>query len=1378
MHLQFNLSKSVQSSLQTVLAALPLMFLLAPVGHAQAPAQVPLLNTSGGGVPPNFMLTLDDSGSMQFKHMPENEFAGGTFATNNPVGSNTVRWDPSDTYQFSVNPFGTVPGNITSTNYVLRALRSPDTNTIFYNPEIRYRPWAVSTYPLPVATVFAPAGRMANSPPAAAFLDPVNPATGGVINLTAYTAPGGSNTWCYSETTFPPTAPPPPPTPPVIGIRFLTAGVTYTIIFKGTSNFQLVGSSGGQNKVGGRFTATGPGNALSGTGTAQADTPPTPPTPANCSSKANNDPSLNHDPGVYFRLQTQTLTAGAFVTGVDYTILTLGTTNYTLVGAPANTVGLTFKATGPGSGTGTVTGYRPVTNYSNYVGYSINGLGPFPKSVGRTDCSGTVGSTGCSKAEERQNFANWFTYYRNRNLLARGAMMEAFATVGNTIRLGFGRINKGSGTVDGVTTSVIESNISTYGGGGVRPFNQVRKTQLFKWLEDLPANGGTPLPAALDAVGTYYSRTDVQGPYTDDPSLATNSVSANKTCRRSYQLMVTDGYWNGAPTVGDQDSVAGNNIVGPGASTFTFPANTLPYSDGISNTLADVAMKYWKADIQPGINNEIRANSADPAFWQTMTNYMVGLGVRGTLDPATDLPALSAGTKFWSAPSATLPLPANIDDLWHAAVNSRGAYYSAKDPATLASAIAGALVGAQGGTGSTAGVATVSSVLQNGNRKYVPSYNGNVWSGDIVAQPLGANGQATSAVWNASTKVPAWNSRNIYTWDNSPILAPSTPGAVAFDWSLLSPANQTAFTSGSSDIVDFLRGDHSKEVSIVQPLLPFRARKDATGAPFVLGDFVNSNPVLIKGLFDGGYGNLNLGGANGYQLFVAAKAARDAVLFVGGNDGMLHGFKDVNAQPPAASTNATDGVEVFAYVPRAVYSNLSKLSNPAYGTPTVPHQFYVDGPQREYDAFVRGPGTTSGTLAASASWRNYLVGSLGAGGKAIYALDVTSSPTLNALNVRWEISDQTDSDMGYVMAPIEVGVLPSGKWVALFGNGFSSTNGYATLFIVDLETAAITKVNVDTSGSNGLGGVGVLKNVNGEITNLYAGDLKGQLWKFNYNTPSVPFVVDGGGTNPFFKATTTVLGSVAQAITQPPSLFRRTPPAAGHIVVFGTGKLFSTADATNIDTQTMYGIWDNPADSILPTSFPRPLGRPKLATRTLTAVAGTGAAAGTTFFNLAGPAMDWTVDRGWQIDLSNILTGGRVIYPSQVFTPKLVFITAVAPAQSAAVCSSSFGVGADFVFNVEDGRQATYSLFDTTGNGAINTGDAPVGGVLTDSVGIRAIVKGVSSTICLPGFHPISIQNSTGQSLTCVEDDPPVTPTGSNRPFDRVQRRIINPPIR
>ena len=1338
--------------IRSLLAVFALGVMSFPLAIAQVPAQLPLLNTTGGGVPPNFMLTMDDSGSMAFRHMPEEVFAGGTFITANPVKSNTVRWDPSDSYMFGVNPWGTVRGDINTTNYVVRALRSPDTNTMFYNPETRYLPWAVSTFPLPAATGTAPAGRMDNSPPTAAFRDPVNPTTGGVINLTAYSAPTGSSNWCNFNGTVPPAA---------VSAGSFIAGVGYTITVSGTTSFTSIGS--GNNNVGTNFVATGVG---SGSGAALPY--------RQCDSIANNHASLNHDPGVYFRLQTQTVNAGSFLVGTIYTILTVGSTDYTLLGAASNSVGASFTASGPGTGSGTVSGYKAVTVYTNYDAKSINVGAFFPKVAARTDCSGALGSTGCTQAQERQNYANWFTYYRNRNLLARGAMMEAFASVGNTIRLGFGRINNPTGTVDTVSTRVIESlatgTSGSYGGGGVRPFDQTRKTQLFNWLKDLPAGGGTPLPAALQAVGEYYKRTDSRGPYTDNPGGA-NSVSTNKTCRRSYQLMMTDGYWNGSPNVGDQDSSAGVTITGPGSAAFTFTAGTLPYKDGIPDTLADVAMKYWKEDLQPdlpglpgsGMSNEVRASSADPSFWQNMTNYMVGLGVKGKLDPNVDLPALSSGAKFWGTPSPTLALPENIDDLWHAALNSRGAYYSAKDPATLAAAVASALVGAQGGGGATAGVATVSSVLQNGNKKYVPGYDGNVWSGDVAALPLGANGQAGTAVWNAAAKMPAWASRNIHTWDTSP-----TAGGVPFVWSSLSSANQAAMTLGSQDLVDFLRGDDSREVSLSNPLRPYRARINATGAHFVLGDIVNSNPVLVKGLFDGGYGGLNLGGPTGtYQIFTAAKSQRDGALFVGANDGMLHAFKDVNT----VTSGATDGVEVFAYVPRAVYGNLSKLTDQTYGA-VMPHQFFVDGAQREYDAFVTGPAYPAfngmpACASGASCWRNFLVGSLGAGGKTVYALDVTSSPNLGSSNIRWELSDV---DLGYVMAPIQIGVLPSGKWVAIFGNGYASTNGKATLFVVDIETAAVTKLDVDTSG-NGLGGVALVKDANGVIQTMYAGDLKGKLWRFNYNTPSVPFVV-AGGTH-FFTATDSL--GVAQPISQPPAIFDHS--LGGKILVLGTGSLFSVADGTSTAPQTIYGVWDKPADSIV-----RPLNTSVLQPRTLTSIA----SGSSTFYTLTGTPVNWVSQRGWKVDVTTVLTGGRIVYPPQIFTSKLVLVTAVAPAQSAAVCASNLGVGADFVFNVEDGLQATYALLDTNGDGLINSSDTQVAGVLTNSVGIRAVVTGISGNtgglgggtavgqICQPNYHPISIQTSTGQSLTCVPDD--VNP--NNRPFDRVQRRIINPPIR
>ncbi|MBC7919399.1 MAG: hypothetical protein H7Y28_16470 [Rhodoferax sp.] len=1251
-----SLSKSMRAPL--ALLSLAVLMVSVPAVHAQVPAQKPLLSKSGGGVAPNLMLTLDDSGSMMFQHMPEETIILGAFTVTHPIGGASVRMDPSDTMTLGgpgstqgaasqfVGTIAAVPG---STNWRQKLLRSPDTNTVYYNPEIRYEPWAISTYPLPAATTAAPAGRRNNSPVAAAYLDPMN--TGGsTANLTSIR--NVKTRWCFKDS-----------------------------------------------------STTG------------------------CQSSGSDD-EKNYDPGLYYRLKK---TAG----GV----------------------------------------YLDPRIDTNYVEYSIN-KSPFvaypTKAAARTDCVADVSAVPkCTQAEERQNFANWFTYYRTRNLMARGAMMESFATVTNVFRVGFGRINKGSASVDGTSTTVIESDTTKYGGGAVRAFDQTRKNQLFKWLQDLPANGGTPLPAALAAVGEYYKRSDAQGPWTDNPG-GTNTVADNKTCRRSYQLMMTDGYWNGTPpTVNNQDGSAGQKIIGTGRDYTYSPV--APFSDGSSNTLADVAMKYWKTDLQSTIDNNVAPGGDNPSFWQNMTNFMVGLGVRGSLDSAVDLPALSAGTKTWPAPSSTSALPANIDDLWHAAVNSRGAYYSAKDPASLATAIKGALSGAQGGTGSTTGVATASTILDStSNRKYVPTYKAGEWSGNVSAQPLDSNGQASAAVWNAADRLPVWNLRNIQTWDTAPLATPSTPAGVSFTWATISAANKAAMsevssvpTTYASDFVDFLRGDHSKE-GLAQP---FRTRVDGAGVSFILGDFVNSNPVLIQSNFDGGYGGLNLGGANGYQNFLTAKAARDAVLFVGGNDGMLHAFKDTKS-----ASSLTDGQEIFAYVPRAVYPNLYRLSDKTYGTATLEHQYFVDGPQSESDAFVKAPGATPGTLAASPSWRNYLVGSLGAGGRAVYALDVTSSPNLGASNIRWEISSATDVDLGFVVAPIEVGVLPNGKWVAIFGNGFSSANGYATLFVVDLESAAITKLNVDTSGSNGLGGVAVLRNTNGEITNLYAGDLKGNIWRFNYNNSSVPFAVAGGAA--FFTATDA--GGVAQPITQPPSLFDHSQ--GGKIVVFGTGKLFASADAASTSTQTIYGVWDKPLDTI-----PRPMSRSVLASRLLAAQNGTGTASTAVFYSLSGTSIDWTTQRGWYIDLSTVTTGGRVIYPTQAISSKLALVSVVAPAQAAVVCQNNDGIGIDLVLEVEGGTAPSNHFFDTNGDSVYDGSDAFVAGYKTNADGINSVVHSsarnsagtVADGACPAGYYRVSIQNATGSTLGCA----PVTPPGiggipvNNRPFNRVWRRIINPPL-
>lgn len=1208
------------SIIRLLLPARPLMLMvglgaLLLTGAALAqPSQKPLLSRDGGGVKPNIMLTVDDSGSMMFQHMPENKIYVGAYSVDSPVGGNSVRMDPGDDHTLSGFFIGTIAAQRGTSNYRQKLMRSPDTNTIYYNPEVRYLPWALATFPLPAATSTNPAGRMANSPVGAAYRNPMIPSAsasgGGVIDLT--NVRDVKTRWCFKDTD--------------------------------------TGCQGSSS------TAT-----------------------------------LSYDPGLYYRL------------------------NKTAAGV-----------------------YNNPATASNYTEYSINRELTFPKVAARTDCAGAVGASGCSQVEERQNFANWFTYYRTRNLLARGALVEAFAESTDTFRVGWGRINQSDDRViDGEITKVIES--------GVRDFTVTTKANLFNWLYALPANGGTPLPGAMRAVGKYYSRPDSKGPWADNPGVGT---TADKTCRRSYHIMMTDGYWNNTTTsVGNSDRTDGGVITATGR-TYQYLA-TRPYKDDASNTLADYAMEYWKKDLRPDLANNVVPSADNPAFWQHMVNFMVGLGVRGTLipdklpggllNPDTDLPALTSGSKVWGSD--------RIDDLWHSALNSRGEFISAKDPTELASAVRDSVGQALRRELREAGVATASTILQDGNRKYVPLYRTGDWNGDIQTYMLDANGQAGAQIWTAESKLPAWGSRNIVTWNTD-----TTPAAaVAFTWGTLGATNKsnlgtvsTTPASTATQMVDFLRGDRSKEGEGQ----PFRARKG------VLGDFINSNPVLIKDALNMGYATLPVAqGGDSYASFLTYKAGRTATLFVGGNDGMLHAFKDTLGAVPA-----DDGKEVFAYVPKAVYSNLSKLTDKTYGTTSLYHQFYVDGPLVEADAFVNAPG------AASASWRNYVLGSLGAGGRAVFGLDVTDTASLGTSSVRWELSSATNSDLGYVSAPIQVGVLPNGEWVGIFGNGGFSSSGKAVLFVVNLQTGAAQTLEVGTAGANGLGGVGVVRNGVGQITTLYAGDLNGKLWKFDYlATATSRFEISGGSA--FFAATHT--DGVAQPITQPPILFDHS--LGGKIVVFGTGLLATEDDANSTATQATYGVWDKAGDSVS-----RPMGRANVVSRSLMAVSG---ASGAIFYSLTGTPVDWTsaTQRGWVINL-DVAAGMRVVYPPQVVSAKLALVSVVKPASGVAVCESATGSGANLLIPVEQGVNPTYRFFDTDGNGLINDSDVIVAGYGTNADGIDAVVRG--TPVCSGGIckTKISIQNTTSQMGASLED---IDGSGGVRKVkDRVWRRIINPPIR
>jgi type IV pilus assembly protein PilY1 len=353
--------------------------------------------------------------------------------------------------------------------------------------------------------------------------------------------------------------------------------------------------------------------------------------------------------------------------------------------------------------------------------------------------------------------------------------------------------------------------------------------------------------------------------------------------------------------------------------------------------------------------------------------------------------------------------------------------------------------------------------------------------------------------------------------------------------------------------LQYLRGQHTNEQTTCPSCTPnFRSRPTS-----VLGDLVDSAPYYVAAP---PYGYPDSMESAPYSAFVATNASRAPTIYVGGNDGMLHAFA------------ASDGHEVLAYVPASVVSNLSQLTGTTYV-----HRFYVDGSPTVGDAFYGG------------RWRTLLAGGLRAGGQGIYALDVTSPSSFSEGNaaaiVNWEFSDANDADLGYTFGQPLIVKTNDGHWSVIVANGYdntqadsnTSTTGDAFLFVLDAQTGAVTAKIATHSGTttnpNGLSGpIAIDTDGNGTADIVYAGDLLGNLWKFDLSStsPSAWKVAYGGSSPaPLFTDPN------HQPITDRPEVTRF--PGGGYLVLFGTGRYIDVTDTSTTSSQTFYGIRDNGA---------------------------------------------------------------------------------------------------------------------------------------------------------------------------------------------------------
>ncbi len=813
-------------------------------------------------------------------------------------------------------------------------------------------------------------------------------------------------------------------------------------------------------------------------------------------------------------------------------------------------------------------------------------------------------------------------------------------------------------------------------------------------------------------------------------------------CQKSFIIAITDGF----PTLdtnfpaNDPDDTADNTAALPDwdglhpATQQTDYPNFPQYSDGFqpagstwdegfSLYLDDMAKFAYDIDLMKSGNDQTGHSWNDPSnnsqfAKQNINTYTVGFSTANQM----------------------------LED---AASYGNGEYYTANNQAQLISALQKALTSIILSSASSSSVAINTSFVSAGALVYQGRFNSGDWTGQLLAfqidtDPTSAtfgqlltNGSGPDgSQWDAGSNIPSASSREILTFNGSQ--------GVAFRWSSLASVQQGLLGS-SSGLLDYLRGDQSGEASNGGS---YRNRSSR------LGDIVDSAPLFVgdplfryPAKWDDGDGSPNdepenQASAQSYTAFQTAHSNRDKLLYIGANDGMLHAF------------DALTGIEQFAYVPSEVFPNLKDLASPTYS-----HRYFVNGSPTAVDAFFGG------------KWHTVLVGGLNKGGQAIYALDITdplnasvasSSPIEDNANkiVLWEFNDENDLDadgdgvddpagtgnlqhaLGYTFSQPVIARMHDNHWAAIFGNGYNATEpdmtladtaagctsncsntanstGTAVLYILDAETGAVIR-KIDTgvgsaSEPNGLASVAPV-DYNGDLVvdAVYAGDLRGNLWKFDISdSDKSKWDVAGWGSSkskgPLFTACSgNCNGSNYQPITVRPEVGRH-PSGKGAIIYFGTGKYLENTDkdTSSPQVQSFYGIWDNFTDSTWDVG-----GRSDLQQQTILAEDIQTFTNPTTNVDHTYPvrvtsnnSVDYSTKKGWYLDFtlpnSSTTIGERQVTNPLLRSGKIIFTTLIPTTD---VCNAG-GDSWLMELDARTGSRLNYSPFDFNHTGTFTTQD-------------------------------------------------------------------------
>ena len=576
------------------------------------------------------------------------------------------------------------------------------------------------------------------------------------------------------------------------------------------------------------------------------------------------------------------------------------------------------------------------------------------------------------------------------------------------------------------------------------------------------------------------------------------------------------------------------------------------------------------------------------------------------------------------------------EDMWHAAINGRGQFYAVEKGEDLKKAFEQIIrtINTEVSPSITSTALSGSNISRSGVSKFTGNYEPQSgWKGFVIAETVDTDGGVTLA-WggeNTANKLDALashESRVILSWSDQWVNA-APKGGVPFVWaadqSNLSTSQKLALqkapngtdqgAAAGQNRLNYIRGDRSKagtNPSTYPESKPYRQRQIRQG------DIVNSE-VWYTAAPARRYA------FNGYRAFLPTYKDPAPMVYVGGNDGMLHGF------------SAQDGTEKIAYVPQGVIPSLTRLTAPAYDQQ---HRYFVDGSPMTGDA-------NTSTNPTSPDWRTLLVGTLGAGGRGYFVLDVTNPSNFSTNNASSLVvldrtrstevsppdctleSDSTiqaacttavteDRDIGHITAaPVtnstsllhasQITMLNNNRWAVVLGNGYNSANQRPVLLVQYLDgnkelLTIPTTVDVPGTGKANDNGLSAprLVDLNGDDRPdiAYAGDNQGNMWKFDLTSyDASEWGVAFSGEPLFTAQRPAVYGSSGTELPQPITVAPTTrandrkkceldtatkeckantsTAVGGMMVAFGTGRNVARNDPESTNVNTLYSVLDN-----------------------------------------------------------------------------------------------------------------------------------------------------------------------------------------------------------